>query len=171
MITSRWEDGINVEHLHYMQHATTSTDKYEAQEIEVRLRLFQFLNEDKHVRSIRFSDPYTHAGRHCVFDAWVLSAGTWLYVEAKARTATSTAFDTWMIEDAKAKELEWLADQTSMPAVFATITADNVLLLWRLDAPYEIKSTTCAKKTFEQSLGQVKKQMRLYHIDNAQVIR
>lgn len=137
-------------------------------EIEDRIRFDALAILDPNIRELLYSDPTTDLGYYAPFDCWMWSATSRQFVEIKHRTKPSTAYPTWMIEEAKALELEDLAQRTNSSALLVTICPDRALV-WNLNQQHEKQVIQCPNSTIYRT-HTVPKQVRLYPTSTASSI-
>lgn len=145
-------------------------DSFARQEIHVRERLYHLLKRDPLISRILFSDPIEDT--FAVFDALIMSAGTWILLEAKERNARSTTYPTWLIERSKLHELAAFAKKKNIQAAWTSIfTKDDVAFVWPIEADHTDGSLKCNFKTLAPERGQKEKNMAYFSPSNAIVIR
>lgn len=152
-----------------LDYVPLDQDKYADAEIKIRCKLYRLLRQDPRIKSILFSDPVNDT--FCPFDAVILSAGTWMLLEGKQRSYRLDQKDSWIIDESKGATLERISSETGLPCVFASITSDDVLLMWDVRSKHSSNRKLCPNQTLSPENGNRVKDLRFYPSDSAQVIR
>lgn len=137
-------------------------------EIEDRLQFAIIAARDEHITQIKFTDPTNDLGYFASFDVWLFSASSWYFAEIKMRSSNSDRYDSWMIENAKAKELEKLTEMTGKKSLLITICPDRTMV-WDISSKHERKELQCPASTMYDQRKKAK-QVRLYPTSTASTI-
>lgn len=134
--------------------------KFIEQEYTSREKLHRLLSSDPAITRIRYPSPinFTHAR----FDCYIVSGGSEFFLELKERPMRSDRWPDSLLDFDKVEALLDLQNTAGVAVLYSSLFDDDRLLLWRVDSPDRIETTTCLISTYRPELGKTKKTMHYF---------